>query len=57
MTKHFPFACLLRERAKEQRTVVRTSLSFGHLKFDIDLTLGFWGLTFYMISKGIFCAF
>jgi len=57
MTKHIPLTCLFRERVKEQRTAMRTSFPFGHLIFDIDLTLGFWNLTFHVISKEIFRPF
>jgi len=57
MTKHILFSCLLQEREKDRWNAVRTSLSFGHLRFDIDLTLGFWNLTFQLISKDIFCPF
>jgi len=51
----FSVDLLLRERVKEQRSAVRTSFPFGHLIFDIDLTLGFCDLTFHGISKEIFC--
>jgi hypothetical protein len=41
-----PFSRVLQRREPEHTENVRTSRSFGHLIFDIDLTFGFWNLTF-----------
>jgi len=57
MTRSIPFICLFRKRAKEQHTAVQPLLLFGHLIFEIDLTLGFWNLTFYVVSKETYDSF
>jgi len=57
MTRHIPLTCLLQEWLKEQLTEEQTFLSFGHLIFGIDLALGFWNLTFNVITIEFFCSF